>query len=99
MSVCTTVVSTRSLLPSSNPMATAACTNSALTSLSVYGVRPGERPVERIVLGHRLAVEIREPAQRASVSNPFAQFAIIPVLDQHQDQRTQDLLRRQPLAT
>jgi hypothetical protein len=33
---------------------------------------PGERPLEGIVLGHCLAVEIGESAQRQSVGNPFA---------------------------
>jgi hypothetical protein len=33
---------------------------------------PGERPLEGIVLGHRLGVKIREPPQRQSVGNPFA---------------------------
>ena len=33
---------------------------------------PGERPLEGIVLGHRLGVKICEPSQRQSVGNPFA---------------------------
>ena len=60
--------------------------------------QPDKGAVERIVLGHRLAIEIGEPAQRVSVGDPFAQFAIIPVLDTHEDQRAQHLLRRQPVA-
>ena len=39
--------------------------------------------VERIVLGYRLAVEIWELAQGIAIADPFAQFAIIPVLDPH----------------
>jgi hypothetical protein len=46
-----------------------------------------------------LAAEVGEPAQRASVGNPLAQFAIVPVLDTHQDQRAQHLLRRQRPVT
>src|SRR6266436_9993699 len=38
MSVCTTVVSTRSFWPSSSPSSTAACTTRSLIALSVSGV-------------------------------------------------------------
>jgi hypothetical protein len=34
--------------------------------------KPRERPLEGIVLRHRLSVKIREPPQRQSVGNPFA---------------------------
>ena len=53
--------------------------------------QPHERPLERIVLGHRLAVEFRGSAQRVAVGDQFAQFAIIPVLDAHPQQRAQHL--------
>ena len=55
--------------------------------------------VERIMLWHRLAVEIRKLAQRVSIRDPFAQFTIRPVLDPHQDQGTQNLLRCQSATT
>jgi hypothetical protein len=48
---------------------------------------------------HRQTIEVRELAQRASVRSPLAQFAVIPVLDAHQNQQAQDLLRGQPAAT
>jgi hypothetical protein len=32
---------------------------------------------------------------RISIGNPLTQFAIVQVLDAHQNQRAQDLLRRQ----
>ncbi len=52
-----------------------------------------------MVLGHRLAEEIREAAQGVAVGDPFAQFAIGPVLDAHQNQRAQHLGRSQPAAS
>lgn len=55
--------------------------------------------VERIVSWHRQTIEVRKLAQRASVGNPLAQFAVIPVLDAHENQPAQDLLRRQAAAT
>src|SRR5487761_155713 len=64
-----------------------------LRSQSVKGT------VERAVLRHWLAVEIRELAQGVAVGNPLAQFAIIPVFDAHENQRTQHLARRQAAAT
>ena len=67
--------------------------------MSVCRRQPIEAAIECIVLGHRLAVEISELAQHQSVGDPFAQLAIVPVLDAHENQRAQDLLRRQPAAT
>src|SRR6266571_1316547 len=58
-----------------------------------------EAAVERIVSRHRLRVEVRELAQRDSVSDPFAQLPIVPVLDTHENQRAQNLLRCQSAAT
>src|ERR1700752_1527249 len=52
-----------------------------------------------MVLRHRLAVEIGELAKGVSVGNPFVQFSIIPILHVLENQRTQDLLWRQPVAT
>src|SRR5207249_2904864 len=37
--------------------------------------------------------------QRQSIGNPLAQLAIVPVLEPHQNQRAQDLSRRQSAAT
>ena len=34
--------------------------------------KPDERPLEGIVLGHRLSIEIRKLPPRQSVGNPFA---------------------------
>src|SRR5436190_9989250 len=48
---------------------------------------------------HQLAVEVGELAQRVSVGDPLAQLAVIQVLDPHQDQRAQHLLRGQSVAT
>ena len=57
-----------------------------------------KRPVEGVMFGHRITVEIRELAQRQSISNPLTQLAIVPILDAHQNQRAQDLLWRQSMA-
>src|SRR6202048_92877 len=92
MSVWTTVVSTRSFWPSSSSRAIIDC-------LERLGREPGEAAVECIVSRHRQTIEIRELAQCASIGNPLAQFAIVPVLDAHENQRAQDLLRRQAAAT
>jgi hypothetical protein len=46
------------------------------------------------MFGDRIGVEIGELTQRHTVGDPFAQFAIIPVLDAHQHQRVQHLRRR-----
>src|SRR5712691_10040784 len=61
--------------------------------------QPIEAAVERIVLGYRITVEVSKLTQHQSVSDPFAQFAIVPVLDAHENQRAQDLLRCQSTAT
>src|SRR5258707_841817 len=60
---------------------------------------PIEAAAERIVLGHRITVEVGKLTQHQSVGDPFAQFTISPVLDAHENQRAQDLLRRQSTAT
>src|SRR5260370_39823409 len=99
MSVCTTVVSTRSFWPSSSSRSTAACTTRSLIALSVSGVSRVKAAVERIVSRHRQTIEVGELAQGASIGNPLAQFAIVPVLNAHENQRAQDLLRRQAAAT
>jgi hypothetical protein len=56
--------------------------------------QPDKGALKRVVLGHCLAIEVGERAQRQSIGDPFAQFAIVPVLDAHENQRTQDLLGR-----
>src|ERR1700694_1824672 len=99
MSVWTTVVSTRSFWPSSGSRATAACTTRSLIALSVPGVSRVKPRWNASCRGTGQTIEVGELAQRASIGNPLAQFAIIPVLDAHENQRAQDLLRRQAAAT
>jgi len=55
--------------------------------------QPVKGTVEGIMLGHWLAVQIRELAQRVPVGDSFAQFAIVPVFDAQEDQGTKHLLR------
>src|SRR5271156_3722788 len=95
MSVCTTVVSTRSFWPSSSPSSTAACTTRSLIALRVSGVSRVNPRWNAIVSRHRQAIEVCELAQSVSIGNPLTQFAIVQVLDAPQNQRAQDLLRRQ----
>ena len=66
-----------------------------IDGLQGRGSEPVDGAVERVVFGHPLAVELGEMAQRVSIRNAFAQFAIIPVLHTGQDQRPEDLLRGQ----
>lgn len=61
--------------------------------------QPVEAAVERVMLGYRIAVESGELAQRHAVGDAFAQLAIVPVLEPHQNQRAQDLRRRQSVTT
>src|SRR6202049_2242756 len=58
-----------------------------------------EAALKRVVLGYRTTVEVGKLPQHQAVGDPFAQFAIVPVLDAHENQRAQDLLRRQSTAT
>ena len=60
--------------------------------------QPVEAAVEGIMPGHLLAVEIGELTQRYSIGDAFAQLAIIPVLQAHQNQRAQHLRRSEPTA-
>src|SRR5467141_1303074 len=99
MSVCTTVVSTRSFWPSSSSRSTAACTTRSLIALSVAGVSRVKPRWNASCRGTGRQIEVCELAQCASIGNPLAQFTIVPVLDAHQNQRAQDLLRRQAAAT
>src|SRR5450631_695584 len=50
-----------------------------------------EGPVEGVVLGDKVAVKLREAAQRVAIVDTLAQFAIVPVLDAHESQRAQGL--------
>src|ERR1700693_5921738 len=52
---------------------------------------PVEGAVEGVVLGHAMAVEVGEGAQGIAIVDAFAQLAIVPVLDAHQDEGTQSL--------
>jgi hypothetical protein len=58
-----------------------------------------EATLEGIVFRDRCAVEVSELTQRQSIRNAFAQLAIVPVLEPHQNQRAQDLRRRQSVTT
>ena len=58
-----------------------------------------EAALEGIVFRDRRAVEVSELTQRQSIRNAFAQLAIVPVLEPHQNQRAQDLRRRQSVTT
>lgn len=50
------------------------------------------------MLGHALAAEVRKAAQGIAVIDAFAQLAIIPVFDTHEDERAQSLRRSDPVA-
>jgi hypothetical protein len=54
---------------------------------------PIEGAVEGVVLGHGVTVEVGEAAQGIAIVDPFAQFAIVPVLDAPEDQGAQGLRR------
>ena len=58
-----------------------------------------EAAVEGVMLGHLLAVEIGERSQRYSIGDAFAQLAIIPVLQAHQNECAQHLYRGEAMAT
>ena len=47
---------------------------------------------------HALAVKVRKGAQGVTVMDAFAQLAIIPVLDTHEDERAQGLCRHSSVA-
>ena len=91
MLVSTTVVSTRNCLPSSRPSWTAACTTSLVDGFQGGRGEPVEGAVESIVPGNGVAVEIGKAAQGKAIVDAFAQLAIIPVLDAHENQRAQGL--------
>src|ERR1700730_11809841 len=62
MSVCTTVVSTRSFLPSSSPRSTAACTTRSLTALSALVAHLTRTLLTRTLFGGSLARMFHEIA-------------------------------------
>src|ERR1039457_7539906 len=47
---------------------------------------PVKGAVEGVVLGYTMAVEVGKAAQGIAVVDAFAQLAIVPVLDAHQDE-------------
>jgi hypothetical protein len=96
--VSTTVVSTRSFLPSSRPSWTAACINRLVDRFQRGRREPVESPVEGIVFGDNLAIKLRKSAQCVAIVNALAQFAIVPVLDAHESQRAQGLRGRDAVA-
>jgi hypothetical protein len=63
------------------------------------GCQPVKGSIESIVLGNRLAMEVSEAPQGIPVGDALAQFAVVPVLDPHQGQRTERLLSRKPVAS
>jgi len=63
------------------------------------GCQPVKGSMESIVLGDRLAMEVSEAAQGIPVGDALAQLTVVPVLDPHQGQSTQRLLRSKPMAS
>jgi len=64
-----------------------------------FGRQAVESFIERLMLRYRLAVEVRELTQGDSVGDAFTQLTQVPVFDAPENQRAQDLLRRQSTAT
>ena len=60
---------------------------------------PVEGAIEGIVLGHGMAVEPGKAAQGVAIVDTLAQLAVVPVLDAHERQRTQGLLRGDAVAS
>ena len=54
---------------------------------------PVEGPIESIVLGNSVTIELRKGAQREAIVDAIAQVAVVQVLDTHENQRAQGLLR------
>jgi hypothetical protein len=59
---------------------------------------PVEGAIESIVLRYGVTIELREATQREPVIDALAQFAVVPVFDAHENQRAQDLGRRDAVA-
>jgi ChaC-like protein len=49
------------------------------------GRQPMKAAMGRIVSSHRQIIKVGELAQRATIGNPLAQFAVVPVLDAHEN--------------
>src|SRR5215471_19005908 len=96
MSVSTTVVSTRSLLPSSKPSSTAAPTKTSLMYLSVSGISRLMPRLNASCLG--TLSQWKSVNWRSVTPSTLAQLAIIPVLDAHQNQRAHHLTRGEAVA-
>src|SRR6266436_4037069 len=58
-----------------------------------------EATLKGVMLRHRRAVEVGELTKRQSICDAFTQLAIVPVLEPHQNQRAQNLCRRQSVTT
>jgi hypothetical protein len=58
-----------------------------------------EATLEGVMLRHRRAVEVGELTKRQSICDALTQLAIVPVLEPHQNQRAQNLCRRQSVTT
>ena len=58
------------------------------------GRQPVECMIESVVPGNRRTLEARKFPQRVSIINTFPKLPVIPILDAHQNQRTQNLARR-----
>src|SRR5262245_34790554 len=99
MSVSTTVVSARSLSPSSRPRLTGGPDHGIIDGLQRRGCQPVKGSMESIMLRDRLAMEVREAPQGIAIGDALAQLTVIPVLDPHQGQRTERLLSRKPVAS
>ena len=99
MSASTTVVSTRQLRAVLQPKIDR-CLNDQFVDGPKRVVRqPIEVAVECMVFGHTLPIKLRELAQRHSIRNALTQLAVVPVLDALENERAQDLLRRQSAST
>ena len=72
--------------------------HSLIDGLHGVGSESVEGAIESIMLGHALAVKVRKGAQSVTVIDAFAQLAIIPVFDPHEDERAQGLGRGNSVA-
>ena len=66
---------------------------------SVGRGEPVEGTVESVVLGHGVTIEVRKGAQCEAIVDAIAQVAVVQVLDAHENQRTQGLLRGDAAAS
>ena len=77
--------------PSSRPSADRRLDHGVVEGAHRGGRQATEGAVERVVLGHGLAVEGREAPQRVAVGDALAQFAQIPGLDPLEHEGAEDL--------